>query len=82
VCAMLRPQSGRYMLCTTDSWQPLWLQIWMAEAAMPAARQLLEAAQAAAPGERFVWDMPLLRPAADDKQARRGACMLIRIPPC
>lgn len=35
---------------------------------MPAARRLLEAAQAAAQGERFVWDTPLLRPAEDDKQ--------------
>lgn len=45
----------------------------MAEAAMPAARRLLEAAQAAAPGQQFVWDTPLLRPAADDKQVSRIA---------
>ena len=45
-------------------------QIWMAEAAMPAARRLLEAAQAAAPDQQFVWDTPLLRPAADAKQVR------------
>lgn len=42
--------------------------IWMAEAAMPAARRLLEAAQEAAPDAQFVWDTALLRPAADDKQ--------------
>ena len=45
---------------------------------MPAARRLLEAAQAAAPGERFVWDTPLLRPAADDKQVRRVDYVLVR----
>lgn len=44
--------------------------LWMAEAAMPAALRLLAAAQAVAPGERFVWDTQLLRPAADEKQVR------------
>jgi len=44
--------------------------LWEAERAMPAAMQLLRAAEAAAaPGQAFCWHQDLLRPAADDKQA-------------
>lgn len=50
--------------------------LWAAEEAIPAAEQLLAAAQAASSnGEPFVWRPQLLRPAADKKQAEdlRGA---------
>lgn len=51
--------------------------LWRGEEAMEAALQLLRAAQQHADGaERISWAQPLLRPAADAKQARAFAKLL------
>ena len=51
--------------------------LWRGEEAMAAALQLLQAAQQHAAGaERISWAQPLLRPAADAKQARAFAQLL------